>query len=566
MELHELLKYRFQAAKAFTKPFHEDIKRSIEDYELNESEEEKLEQLINVNRRYEFKIPYIFATQESMLSSMFDKVPDLIIKGRGARDREKARKIDASYEYLNDLLDLETFATQEAWWFILTGFCSAHASFKSEYEEIPTIGELGEPTLNELGEPITTISYTYNDPVIYVGDPLKEYWSPESEFSHKADKVPYYFRKALMNVDEIKEMFGKEVEPDSRLEVKGIEDQKESDDIKRAEVFFYKGNIPEANKGDVKEWKLNKIYYCAFTQKELLMKPEEQKDILCRLGKWHGRPNGFFGFGIGKTLREFQKELSIRRGQQMRYADLAAFPKLLHDLNTEIDEKAALDPRALPTITFNAQNSSAKPEYLSPPDMSGTLILSEEKARQDAQFVSGLLDLSKGTQDSTTVKTATGQSIFADAAEKRIRQAKRQFFKFYREVVIMLLKLCQENWDEQKALSVTDEDGNDLELIVSKEDFKDINFDTDIDIDVESTSINKEVLRAQAIEFYNAVKDDPVVDRTEVIKDTMRDAFNKNDPQRFIAEQGMVQPMADPTGQINPTSSMGGVVGQNVGI
>jgi hypothetical protein len=217
-------------------------------------------------------------------------------------------------------------------------------------------------------------------------------------------------------------------------------------------------------------------------------------------------------------------------------------------------------------LTYNAQNNSAKPEYLTAPDMSGTLILSEEKARQDAQFVSGLLDTGRSGNESI-VKTATGQSIFADAAEKRMRQAKRQFFRFYRSVVIMLLKLCQENWEEEKVLSITDEQGNDMDISVTREDFADINFDTDIDIDVESVSVNKEVLRAQAIEFYNAVKDDPIVNREEVVKDTMRDAFNKDDPQKYIADQGVMmgQPLADPTGQIAPPSDMGGVIGQNVG-
>ena len=78
MELLELLKYRLEVAKSFTKEHQEEVERCVADYELKRTEVEKLSLLNNPNKRYEFKIPYIFATHESMLSSMFDRVPDLV--------------------------------------------------------------------------------------------------------------------------------------------------------------------------------------------------------------------------------------------------------------------------------------------------------------------------------------------------------------------------------------------------------------------------------------------------------------------------------------------------------
>ena len=78
----------------------------------------------------------------------------------------------------------------------------------------------------------------------------------------------------------------------------------------------------------------------------------------------------------------------------------------------------------------------------------------------------------------------------------------------------MLLKLCQANWQSDKLVTITDEEsGEDMEVNISPDDLSDIDFDKDVDIDPESVTINKDVLRAQAIELYNITKDDPLVER-----------------------------------------------------
>ena len=567
MDTLGLLKYRYEIAKEFTKKeYHEQVEKALDAYECKRSDEEVMALLINPNKRYEFNIPYIFATHESMLSSMFDRIPDLVLKKRGKYDEEKIRKIKSAYEYLVDKLDLESFMTESAWWFILNGFVSAHGLYKSEIEEVPVIDEMtGEPMIDMMtGEPQTMVNYIYDDPEIKVGVPSKENYSPESQFSNDAKKVPYYFIEELMTTEEVKKVYDKDVEPDAELKVTKKEAK---DDIKRVNVRFYYGFIREEDAKElrIKDWSYGKDVFVAHTNKEILGAEIIGKKR-CRLGKWHGRPDEFFGFGIGKTLREVQIEMSIRRGQQIRYADIAAYPKIAADVTSEFDAKSIQDPRENVLLLYRDK----APEYLTPPDLSNTLIITEEKAREDAQFISGMMDLSKGGQDSRIVETATGQSIFAEASEKRIKQMKRQFGRYYRSVVIMLLELARDNWQEEKIASITDDNGETLDVSVSPSDLKDIDFDLDLDIDMESISVNKEVLRAQAIELYNVMKEDPNINRGEVAKKVLRDGFNESDPEKYIMQQdpnAQQLPMPDQMAQQgNVPMSNAGVMGAGNGV
>lgn len=565
MTLLELLKSRLEVAKAFTKDFIEDTEKSIDDYYCKEDEREKLAQIGNINARYTFNIPYIYATQESMIAKILEKEPELIFTGKGADDEKKPELIEAVYEYLKDVCNLEKVAYDSLWWFLLAGFVKAHVEFKSEYVEVPVTDEMGQPVLDELGNPLTTISYTKNDPEVIVDDLKKVYFSPESVFTEKADKVPYLIREGLMDVEEVKSLYGKKVEPDSSLHDTDKKNVQE-DDIKRVKPYFYYGFLKKTDdvKKHIKDFDESSEYYVVFTDKDILYAEAiAEKD--CRIGKWCGNPRDFLGFGIGKTLRPFQKELSMRRGQQVRYADIAAYPKIGVEESSDVDPKALLDPRENVVLLFKDK----LPAYLTVPDMSNTMILAEEKAREDAQFVSGILDLSKGAQQSTVVKTATGQTMFAEMSEMRLKQAKKLFGAYWKSLITLLFKKCQENWDEAKVLSITGEDGTRQQVEVNPEDLKSIDFDKDIDVQMESSSLNKDVQRAQAIEFYNAISKNPMINQEEALKFVMKVGFGQKDTARFISPQPMG--MTPPMGQENSPSMPGSEQGQvqpinNVGV
>lgn len=596
MKLLDLLNLRKETSTTFSEDFHNRVKRDLKVYN---AEQPTVLDALNIdlsdipNKRYQFTIPLVFTNHEAMMASMFDRLPELMFTKGGQQDETKKQKVQAAYEYLQDKLDLEMVLTDVAWWMILSGFSSAHNSYQVISREVPLYDQMtGEPVIDPTtGEVMTRVEYEYDDPVVEVGDPEKESYSPESEFTFDAKKVPFYIRTKKLSVQEIKDKYNKDVDPDTTLDgAKDVKDGVKSD-VDRVMTYFFSGTLPKDVSGQVKGWTADTIYYIIFTSKEVIYKKTVQEHVklnesLCRIVKWLGAPTDFYGFGLGKLLAPFQREKSIRRGQMIRYADVAAYPKILVKSDSKIDDSALNDPRENRVLIY----ADEKPEYLQPPQISQIVGDTNELADKDAQQVSGLMDISAGSQSSGTVDTATGQSIFADAAEKRVRKAKRTLMKWYKSEVILLLKLCQANWQSDKLVTITDETtGDSQEVTVNAQDLSDIDFDKDVDIDPESVSINKDVLRAQAIELYNMTKDDPIVERREVVKHVYQNGFNVNDPERFIKEvevppgtvlvdpqsgqqfvvgesgelvsQQTQNEMAEPTDQGSPATTEAGIMG-----
>jgi len=543
MTIHSLIKSRHELAKKFTEDFISEVKRNLKDYKAEDgwlnsfADNNKL--YVNVMKRYEIIVPMIFTQTEGALASMFDRVPDIMFSQGGKQDELKVQKVKAAYDYLKYKCHLEEFMTTAAWWYILTGFISSSAGYNQKSKEVPATDENGEEILDSDGEPVMMTVYEEDDPEIFVNDPEYVFFSPESEYSVDAKKIPYYTKEKLMTTYDVFRTYGVEVEPDASLKDKKKSNSKDviDDDLDRVKVIMYYGHLHPETQEELEEkgidFDLDGWYYVVSTQKDSLHIERMPDDMrTCRTIKWYGARNEFFGFGLGKLLRPFQKEKSLRRTQQARYADVAAFAKVLAPAGTDIDEMAASDPRELPVLVYDGD----PPSYLVPPDMSNTLQMGDQKPDQDAQQATGMVDISQGTQQTSTVDTATGQAIFAESSERRIRNAKRQFMEFYRESVVMLLKLAQKYWSEDKMVSITDDDGNTVEMSVSSTDLQDIDFDKDIRIDPDSLTINKDVLRAQAIELYDRVKDDPLIDRKEVFKDMMKVGFDKKDPDRYMKD------------------------------
>ncbi len=535
MQILELLNSRVAIAKSFTKDFQAEVKKCVADYKCKQAD--KVEGVIDqhlTKKRYVFNIPYIYSTHESMLSSLFEKPMELVLTGKGEDDEEKASLIKAVYKYLQDKLDLDEFMNTSAWWYILTGQVSSTQGYEVKINGyVPVNGANGEPMMDPEGKPVQAPIYEWNDPIVAVDNPEKTYFAPDSEYSLNCKKVPYKVVECLMPVDEIKSTYDEDVPPTKELQVaiKGITDNQKSD-LKRAQIYKYSGSLSSDVKDELAtngmEWGYEKEYFAVFTTSKLLY--IEEKPKYTTMAKWFSAPNEFFGFGIGKTLRSVQKEMSMRRGQQIRYADLYAFPWLTHDLATVVDQNSIQDVQKRKPLAY----SGKPPAYLVPPEMPRTITEADNIARSDAQFISGTLDMSKGAQETNTVKTATGQQLFAQSQDKRMQKARKTLAKYYREVVINLFKLCRDNWDEEKIISITDEDGNQQEFKVSGTDLQNINFDTDIDISLESLSVNKDTIAERTIALYDKVKDDPLVDRKKVFAKMLREGYNIKNPESYM--------------------------------
>lgn len=549
MSLLKTLNGRYTIAKKFTQEHIDEVKRSVSDYNAESTDSTKRTGVHNRHvktARYDIIIPYIFATHESMIASLFERMMEIVVVGRTGDNDAKVELLTALYQYLVDKCDLESFINESAWWFLLVGFVSSDADWKVEIKDYqPQIGSDGNPMYDENGEQTSIPIYSYNDPVVVVDNPLKTYFGAGSEFSIKAEKVPYLIKEKLVEVDEISEVYGIEVEADEKLDVEGSED-KENPDLDRVKVKYYYGRLPKSCIHELAEqnlsWSYGKQYKAYFTTSKLLM-IEEAGEKNCRLAKLFSAPNKFFGYGIGKTLRPFQHDMSMRRSQQLRYADMYAFPWLMINSETSVSQKEIQDYQKRIPLKYSGDKP---PEYLTPPPMPDIIPQSDEASRSDAQFVSGTLDLSKGAQQTTTVKTATGQQLFAQSQDKRMQKARKQLAAYYREVVISLFKLCRDNWDESHdPIKYVDESGGEKEIVITRESLEGIDFDTDIDFNIDTVSVNQDILSQRWISLLEQVKDFPFADQQKIFEKVLRESYKITDPENYSREMP-VDPM---TGQ-----------------
>lgn len=544
-QLLSFLNTRLEQAKRFTEEhFINEVKQNIKDYDaqpisaseiLSQTNSARALQLAQ-NSRYDTIRPIIFVNTEAAKSEIFDRTPDLVLSGRGADDEQKKEKIEAVYNYLRDLLDLDGFAWEAGHWFVLSGFTSASIGYKVEtHQDEVNDPQTGEPMLDEEGNPLTQEVVDYDDPTISVDNPLKTYYAPSSEFAVDGGKVPYRIKCEPLSIYEVKELY-KDVKDIDELKGNYSEEYDDDEQPDKVMINYYEGVVPEEYKELVKEWRGNCIYKIVFTSQKVLDTQKLTKREY-RLSKWYSHPNKFFGYGFGKIGAPFQKEKSIRVGQRVRLADIAAFPKytVKNDGKNKIDPNSLKDPREGIVLEYETE----PPGVLAPGNLSGVVSEAEQSSDADAQAAFGLLDISTGAQETATVKTATGQTIFAEAAQRRMRAAKRIFMKFYKECVIELFKQCRDNWDSEKLIEITDESGNHQEVSVSRDDLLDIDFEKDLKIEAETPSVNKDVVREQMISLYQMTQQDPLINRRAMIKEMMRQGFDEQDPDRFLVDEAV---------------------------
>jgi hypothetical protein len=346
-----------------------------------------------------------------------------------------------------------------------------------------------------------------------------------------------------------------DVDPDQKLDVDV--DVKESDnDLKRARVLYYYGSLPREAREDLKKkgitWAYDAIYAIACT-KDKILSLEEEEEKPCKLARMYATQNKFFGFGIGKTLRPFQEDMSIRRSQQLAYADRFSFPWLTVSSETKVDQKALADFKKSIPLTWNGDKP---PAYLVPPPMPAIVAESDNAVRGDAQFVSGTLDLSKGAQQTNTVKTATGQQLFAQSQDKRLNKARKSLAKYYREVVIKMFKLLRDNMseDEEKKIVYTNDDGSSEEMIVTKSDLENIDFDTDVDFNLDSVSVNKDTESQRWLSLLDLSANLTFADQQKIYMKVLRESFRITNPEDYIVQEGGTE--QSPEQDIPPSGDM----------
>jgi len=584
LSLHQLLLAKLDVAKKFTKDFQSDTKQWIEDYKAETPKATTLQDITDKESRYQYTSPIIFDHVEKYRSSFFEKPPEVIYAKKGKDDESKAQKISAAWLYLKDVINFKQFMDDTYTYFGLCGFVSGHVGYKKSVKTV----------MDDEGVEYT--KYLNDDPFLEVYDYENEWFMPDSHFSSDAKEVSY-FRKKKMTLSEAYKTFGKELSADESIVSKDVDSEKESvkNELLRCGVYYYVGTLPKKlvfdflqdqdgiapqedinddpeSKKEFEHVETDQILYAVFTKKELLTVSKSPiEETTCALGRWYSNPGEFFGYGLGKKLSENQKQESIRIGQLIRYADLYAFPKLaLSAKDSGLDMKQIMQ-RNNPVIMFR----DVAPSFISPPGSNGAINAMLGQNQSEIQTNSGLSDISK-SQESTTVTTATGQTQLAESNEKRIKVAKEKYFEFLKQIIIKTFKYAQVEWEETKYQDVTDDEGETTQVELTKDDFNGIDFDRDISIDFENISVNKDVMRQQVIAMYDKMKDDPLVERSEVVKKVFRDGFGEKNPDQFIKKND-IQPgmkfqgedgafyVADESGRVVSQDAMDQVAPQSDG-
>lgn len=558
-DLLPLLTSRLTLAEKFGKSWKDDVKKWENDYRIETMMEakHKVEGIDNL-----MQIPYIFSTIESGLPAMFETMPSIILKQRGKEDRDFTEFADKVWEYVIDITQIEEKIEEIGQSFLISGLGVVKFGWVLETEEVeeeqevPITNEDGTPVLDEAGQPVMTTTIekvkvpVVDKPFVKPYSYKEIFFSPESHLvtDDEENAMPYVICKSIHTADKIRELFGKKVKEESLVEMNmsdltgnkediGLEKEEAivKSDIKRACVYEYYGTLPKSMVSD-KNWRSEKVYYLAYTTKEILKEPEPMgKKPFLFIGNYSS-PSKFFPFGEPKILRSLEQDISLGRSRIADLRDKQGTKIALPQMAGEVDEESL---KKAGDYTIMRYTGNTPPQYMTPPPVPETILTALNMSREDIQMTSAQLDISRGGM-SSTVDTATGQKIFQQSTDKRNARKRKKIAKLIRHLAKNLLMLCAHNWDVETFAQITDMTPDEIMKAQFIQKLQNLGREYDLDIDIETVTSNKETMSAQAIALYRETKDDQTVNRSEILKHALKIGFGIRDFERFMSNE--VQP------------------------
>jgi len=538
----KLLNSRVAVGKAFCKNWQKDIDKWIKDYEID-----SLDDFHHPNLHNKVQVPYIFSTVESGLPSIFEQLPDIMMKQRGKLDRDFTEFAGLVWSYIAERVHLEEKIENVGTFFLIGGMGFAKWGWNLETKTVKGEPEEVEIT-NEDGTVIGTETQTPDIQVPVVDEPiLKLQWhkniifSPDSVFAidDTENQIPWFICINQMDVDEVEYLYNIKAKDDEKDEVdfKSISKETLKKEIHEADkhkmtTYEYYGIIPKKYAPDKDGWRYSQNYQVVFNSKRVLQKAQPiPKKPLNMIGGY-GSPTKFFKFGDAKVLRKLEQDVSLGRSRIMDIRDKLG-TKIAIPQGTEYNKQELKNPADYAELHFNGQQI---PTYVNPPPVPETIMIALQQAREDIQMASAQLDLSRGGSQSV-VNTATGQQIFAEATQKRTGRKRRKIAKFIKYITKNLLQLSGYNWDIEKFSKITDLSPEEITQKGYIDKLQRIGNDYDVDIDIQSISMNKETMSAQAIALYREIKDDESINKEEVLKEVLKIGFSIKDLDRFLTQK-----------------------------
>lgn len=579
-DLLSLLKSRLTLAKKWAKKPHDAYKEWMREYEIEDiSDTDEL--------RDKVRIGYIFRHAESDMPAIFDDQPELFFKGRGTTLKDKEKYFEEGYDYLWDIQHFDEKVEDAGLYFDILGMGIVKSPYVTKTKAVsePQIDQLTQqPLLDAKGQPLMN---EYEVPVIDNPEAeavnlFKVYFSPETKFHPVLDykHCPYLFEEQAMIKEEIKAVFGKDVDPteilklddsDVNIDLTGEKDLVK-DDLKRTTVYEYYGTLPEEQAREIKgdsDWVYDKDYHVYFTLNEVLKSEDSQYDIkpYFLVGNY-GLANKFWKFGDAKHLKPLVRELEQYRTQILRHTRKMANPKPLIPKEGNIDKLAFRNPNVGEPVEYSGQ---AAPSYLNPPNLGAEVGVGVEQARLDLEKTSGSFDLNTGGGQSQ-VRSPRGIQVFSEAADKNIRRKRKKIARFIREIIIFQFKQIAVNWapDDERLVEMAGENQQEAGNILSY--FGDSKLLARLDIEVESLSVNRTQQRQDSLDLLElALKSEQLhpglVNLTELWKDVLQNGYGKKDADRYLVsdqvkiQQGVTQ-FIQQIGAQNP--QLGAAIAQQV--